>query len=125
MINTIIIALALHFITSAHAVLFVAPGARLDRPLGQITACSDADFQGRCVTIDSNPGQCVNAPSATSIANDRTSSFRIDIGFTFCTVFKNFNCNSNEGFQVVRKSERDPDFVGGLNDAISSYRCSS
>ena len=118
---TIVLALALHF-TSAYAVLFVAPGARLDLPLGQISACSDADFQGGCVTIRSNFGQCINAPSATSIANDRTSSFRIDTGFTVCTVFGNFDCNSNEGTQTIRNFELDPDFPL-LNDAISSYRC--
>lgn len=118
----IVFALALCF-TSAYAVLFDAPGARLDLPLGQISACSDADFKGGCVTIRSNPGQCVNAPSATSIANDSTSSFRIDTGFTVCTVFTNFFCNPNEGTQTIRNFELDPDF-GALNDAISSYRCS-
>ncbi len=119
---TIVFALALHF-ASAYAVLFNAPGANLDRPLGQISACSDADFQGGCVTIRSNFGQCVNAPSSTSIANDSTSSFRIDTGFTVCTVFKNFDCRTNEGTQTIRNFELDPDF-GRLNDAISSYRCS-
>ena len=120
----IIYALALLF-TSAYAapVLFVAPGADPNRFLGQISACSDADFKGGCVTIRSNIGQCINAPSATSIANDSTSSFRIDTGFTVCTVFSNFNCNDNEGTQTIRNFELDPDF-GRLNDAISSYRCS-
>lgn len=119
---TIVVALALHF-TSACAVLFDAPGASLDLPLGQISACSDADFQGGCVTIRSNFGQCVEAPSATSIANDSTSSFRIDTGFTVCTVFGKFGCQDSEGTQTIRNFELDPDF-GLLNDAISSYRCS-
>ena len=119
---TIVVALALHF-TSAYAVLFTAPGADPNRPLGQISACSEADFLGGCVTIRSNPGQCVEAPSATSIANDNTSSFRIDTGFTVCTVFGKFGCQDGEGTRTIQNFELDPDF-GLLNNAISSYRCS-
>ena len=117
----IVVALALHF-ASAYAVLFTAPGTRPDLPVGQISACSDPDFKGGCVTIRSNPGQCVEAPSAGSPANDNTSSFRIDTGFTVCTVFGNFGCQSNEGSQTIRNFELDPD-LGRLNNKISSYRC--
>lgn len=91
--------------------------ARAAQVDGHIYICTDDNFSGSCTNYGFTANQCSNFPSGFQ---DNISSVGPDKGWV-CTLFINYDCNSNEGTYDVQ----NPGFshLNYGNDKFSSLRC--